>query len=455
MNTTAIILAAGKGTRMRSSLPKVLHELAHVPLLEHVYRSAISLPDCKVGIVYGHGGKQVKERLKYLDAFWVEQAEQLGTGHALQQAIPFVSDNETVLILYGDVPLTLLKTMQALIESSQQSGFSLLTVNLENPTGYGRIVRNPDGKLLKIVEEKDATDNERLIQEVNTGMMAVSGKLLKKWLGELDNNNTQGEYYLTDIVELAVSDHIEVNSIQAVNEYEVMGVNNKLQLAELERYYQKCKADDLMIRGVTLKDPARFDIRGTIESGQDVIVDVNVIFEGDITIGNNVKIGPNTFIKNCKIEDAVEILSNCVIEDAIIGKGSRIGPFARIRPETRLAENVHIGNFVEIKKSVVDEGSKINHLSYIGDSEIGKNVNIGAGTITCNYDGANKFKTIIGDNVFVGSDTQLVAPVVLEDGATIAAGTTVTKNAPADQLTLSRVKQITISGWKRPTKSRK
>lgn len=454
MNTTAIILAAGKGTRMRSSMPKVLHELANVPLLEHVYRSAKSLSGCKVGIVYGHGGEQVKRSLDYLDAFWIEQAEQLGTGHAVQQAIPFVSDNENVLILYGDVPLTSLKTLEALFESSQQSGFSLLTVNLENPAGYGRIVRNPGGKLLRIVEEKDASDNERLIQEVNTGIMAVSGKLLKKWLNKLDNNNTQGEYYLTDIVELAVSDHVEVNSIQAVNEYEVMGVNNKRQLAELERYYQKSKTDDLMTRGVTLIDPARVDIRGSIEVGQDVIVDVNVIFEGEITIGSNVKIGPNTLIKNTKIEDGVEILSHCVIEDSIIGKGSRIGPFARIRPETQLVENVHVGNFVEIKKSVVDAGSKINHLSYIGDSEIGKNVNIGAGTITCNYDGANKYKTIIGDNVFVGSDSQLVAPVVVEEGATIAAGTTLTKNAPADQLTLSRVKQITVTGWKRPTKSR-
>ena len=308
--------------------------------------------------------------------------------------------------------------------------------------------------MLRIVEEKDASDNERLIQEVNTGMMAVSGKLLKKWLNKLDNNNTQGEYYLTDIVELAVSDHVEVNSIQAVNEYEVMGVNNKIQLADLERYYQKSKTDDLMTRGVTLIDPARVDIRGSIEVGQDVIVDVNVIFEGEITIGSNVKIGPNTLIKNTKIEDGVEILSHCVIEDSIIGKGSRIGPFARIRPETQLVENVHVGNFVEIKKSVVEAGSKINHLSYIGDSEIGKNVNIGAGTITCNYDGANKYKTIIGDNVFVGSDSQLVAPVVVEEGATIAAGTTLTKNAPADQLTLSRVKQITVTGWKRPTKSR-
>ncbi len=452
MGTTAIILAAGKGTRMRSDLPKVLHKVAHMPLVEHVYRTAKTIPDCKVGIIYGHGGELVRDELSHLDSEWVEQREQLGTGHAVQQAMPLVSDDDTVLILYGDVPLTLSSTLNELVESSRKTGFSLLTVILENPSGYGRIVRNSAEAIEKIVEEKDATIAIKEICEVNTGMMAVSGKLLNKWLGQLDNNNAQGEYYLTDIVEMAVDDGVEIMSIQPENEYEVLGVNNRLQLAELERYYQLKHAEDLMTAGVTLRDPARVDVRGDLEVGQDIIVDINVIFEGKVSLSNNVKIGPNTVIKNSEIGEGVEIFANCVIEDAVIGKGTKIGPFARIRPDTHLGENVFIGNFVEIKKSIVAAGSKISHLSYIGDTDIGKQVNIGAGTITCNYDGANKFRTVIGDNVFIGSDTQLVAPVKIADGATIAAGTTVTKDAPAEQLTMSRAKQTTIPGWKRPVK---
>ena len=454
MGTTAIILAAGKGTRMRSALPKVLHKVAHMPLLEHVYHTAKTIPDCKVGIIYGHGGELVREELSHLESEWVEQREQLGTGHAVQQAMPVVSSKDTVLILYGDVPLTLSSTLKELVESSKKTGFSLLTVILENPAGYGRIVRNSEESIEKIVEEKDASFAIKEICEVNTGMMAVSGKLLNKWLGQLDNNNVQGEYYLTDIVEMAVADGVEIMSIQPENEYEVLGVNNRLQLAELERYYQSKHAEDLMTAGVTLRDPARVDVRGDLEVGQDIIVDINVIFEGKVSLSNNVKIGPNTVIKNSEIGENVEILANCVIEDAVIGKGTKIGPFARIRPETELGENVHVGNFVEIKKSIVAEGSKINHLSYIGDTDIGKQVNIGAGTITCNYDGANKSRTVIGDNVFIGSDSQLIAPVEIEDGATIAAGTTVTKNAPAEQLTISRAKQTTITGWKRPVKEK-
>lgn len=452
MGTTAIILAAGKGTRMRSDLPKVLHRVAHMPLVEHVYHTAKTIPDCKVGIIYGHGGELVRDELSHLDSEWVEQREQLGTGHAVQQAMPIVSTDDTVLILYGDVPLTLSSTLNDLVEYSRKTGFSLLTVILEDPSGYGRIVRNNDNIIEKIVEEKDATDAIKKITEVNTGMMAVSGKLLNKWLGQLDNNNAQGEYYLTDIVEMAVTDGVEIMSIQPENEYEVLGVNNRIQLAELERYYQQKHADDLMTAGVTLKDPARVDVRGDLEVGQDIIVDVNVIFEGKVSLSNNVKIGPNTVIKNSEIGENVEIFANCVIEDAVIGKGTKIGPFARIRPETQLGENVFIGNFVEIKKSTVAAGSKISHLSYIGDTKIGKSVNIGAGTITCNYDGVNKFRTVIGDNVFIGSDSQLVAPVEIADGATIAAGTTVTKDAPAEQLTISRTKQTVITGWKRPTK---
>lgn len=452
MGTTAIILAAGKGTRMRSALPKVLHKVAHMPLLEHVYHTARTIPDCKVGIIYGHGGELVRNELTHLEADWIEQREQLGTGHAVQQASPVFFDEDTVLILYGDVPLTLPSTLTDLVNSSKKTGFSLLTVDLENPAGYGRIVRNSNQLIDKIVEEKDATDTIKEICEVNTGMMAVSGKLLNKWLGKLNNNNAQGEYYLTDIVEMAVADGVEIMAIQPENEYEVMGVNNRKQLAELERYYQLKHAEELMAAGVTLRDPARVDVRGDLEVGQDIIIDINVVFEGNVSLNNNVKIGPNTVIKNSEIGENVEILANCVIEDAVIGNGTKIGPFARIRPETQLGENVHVGNFVEIKKSIVAEGSKINHLSYIGDTDIGKQVNIGAGTITCNYDGANKFRTVIGDNVFIGSDSQLVAPVEIEDGATIAAGTTVTKNAPAEQLTISRAKQVVITGWKRPTK---
>ncbi len=454
MGTTAIILAAGKGTRMRSVLPKVLHKVAHMPLLEHVYHTAKTIPDCKVGIVYGHGGELVLEELNHLKAEWLEQREQLGTGHAVKQALPVVSENDTVLILYGDVPLTLSSTLNDLVTASQETGFSLLTVTLENPAGYGRIVRNSEHFIERIVEEKDADDAIKSISEVNTGMMAVSGKHLNKWLGQLSNDNAQGEYYLTDIVEMAVTDNIEIKSIQPENEYEVLGVNNRLQLAELERFYQLKHADELMTAGVTLKDPARIDVRGDLEVGQDIIVDVNVIFEGNVSLSDKVKIGPNTVIRNSQIGENVEILANCVIEDAVIGKGTKIGPFARIRPGTKLAENVHVGNFVEIKNSNVANGSKVNHLTYIGDTDIGKDVNIGAGTITCNYDGANKFRTVIGDNVFIGSDTQLVAPIEIADGATIAAGTTVTKNAPAGQLTLSRTKQVSISGWKRPVKNK-
>ena len=453
MATTAIILAAGKGTRMRSSLPKVLHKVAHQPLVEHVYHSVKSIDETRVGIIYGHGGELVKDELKHLETEWLEQREQLGTGHAVKQALPMVNDEDTVLILYGDVPLTKPSTLKDLVDASLDTGFSLLTVTLENPKGYGRIVRGSSGRILKIVEEKDASDEEKLIDEVNTGMMAVSGKYLHKWLNALNNDNAQGEYYLTDIVEMAVDENIEINSRQPSDEYEVLGVNNRLQLAELERFYQNEKADQLMTAGVTLRDPSRIDVRGELEVGEDIILDVNVVFEGKVSLGSNVKVGPNTVIKNSQIGEGVEIQANCVIEDAIVGKSTKIGPFARLRPGTELGDGVHVGNFVEIKKSIVAEGSKVNHLTYIGDTDIGKEVNIGAGTITCNYDGANKFRTKIGDNVFIGSDTQLVAPVEIADGATIAAGTTVTKNAPAGQLTLSRTKQVTITGWKRPVKN--
>lgn len=456
MTLTTIILAAGKGTRMRSEMPKILHRVAGRPLLEHVYDTSKQLADNRVNIVYGHGAEMVRDRLSHFDAQWVEQAEQLGTGHAVQQAIDFVDDDDTVLILYGDVPLLKLSTIETLIADAGSNALALLTVVLSNPTGYGRIVRDIDNKVLKIVEEKDASPEEKAIQEGNTGIMALNGGQLKKWLSRLQNNNAQNEYYLTDIIEMAVNDGIDIVTSQAETEDEVLGVNNRMQLAHLERIYQMEQANSLMERGVTLRDPARFDIRGHVEHlGTDIEIDVNVILEGGIHIGSNVTIGANTLIKNSIIRDNVEILPNCVIENAEVGKASRIGPFARLRPEAKLADNVHVGNFVEIKKSTVAVGSKINHLSYIGDSVIGSGVNVGAGTITCNYDGVNKFKTVIEDGAFIGSNSQLVAPVTIGKNATIGAGSTITKDTPPEQLTLTRAKQTTIPTWQRPVKKEK
>jgi len=456
MKITTIILAAGKGTRMRSELPKVLHKIANKPLLQHVYDMSSHIENNSIKIVVGHGAGLVTEALKNSPASWVEQKQQLGTGHAVQQVSDQIADADTVLILYGDVPLLKLETVKQLLSNVNDQSLALLTVNLENPTGYGRIVRDSDGSVTKIVEQKDATAAEKLITEGNTGILAVQGDKLKQWLTRLGNNNAQGEYYLTDVIEMAVSDGISIITSQANSEDEVLGVNDRLQLSHLERVYQQQQANALMEQGVTLIDPARFDLRGTIDSlGQDIEIDINVILEGNNSIGNNVKIGANTQIKNAVIGDNVEIFANCVIENAVIGDNSRIGPFARLRPDTVLANDVHIGNFVEIKKSTVGLGSKINHLSYIGDSSVGSKVNIGAGTITCNYDGVNKFKTIIEDGAFIGSNTQLVAPVTVGKNATIGAGSTITKDCPENQLTLSRGKQLTLSGWQRPTKQEK
>jgi len=451
MNIATIILAAGKGTRMRSELPKILHRIAGRCLLEHVYDLAKQLEHNKIKIVYGHGAELVRNSLSHLEARWIEQEQQLGTGHAVKQAYDQINDSDTVLILYGDVPLLKIDTVKALLAKVTDKSLGLLTVDLEDPKGYGRIVRASSGQVQKIVEEKDASQDEKSIKEVNTGIMAVKGYKLKTWLGQLKNDNAQGEYYLTDIIEMAVNENIEVITHQPSSEDEVMGVNNRIQLSHLERVYQREQAYNLMEQGVTLRDPSRFDLRGCLESlGQDIEIDINVILEGTNKIGSNVMIGANTRIKNSIIADNVEILDNCVIEDTVIGMGSRIGPFARLRPETVLANNVHIGNFVEIKKSDVAENSKINHLSYVGDATVGRNVNIGAGTITCNYDGANKFRTVIEDGAFIGSDTQLVAPVVIGRNATIGAGSTITKDSPENQLTLSRAKQVTVSGWQRP-----
>ncbi|MDD5412255.1 MAG: bifunctional UDP-N-acetylglucosamine diphosphorylase/glucosamine-1-phosphate N-acetyltransferase GlmU, partial [Methylobacter sp.] len=451
MKIKTIILAAGKGTRMRSNIPKILHRIANRPLLQHVYDMSSQLENNTIKIVYGHGAEMVRETLKDLDVSWIEQKEQLGTGHAVQQVSDQLQDADTVLILYGDVPLLKLSTVKSLISNVNQQSLALLTVNLENPTGYGRIIRNAASKVTKIVEDKDATQSEKLVNEVNTGIMAVQGDKLKKWLGKLSNNNAQGEYYLTDIIEMAVADQVTIITNQPETVDEVLGVNDRIQLSHLERVYQQEQANILMAQGVTLKDPMRFDLRGSIESlGQDIEIDINVILEGKNSIGSNVKIGANTQIKNSIIGDYVEILANCVIEDAVVGQGSRIGPYARLRPDSVLANDVHIGNFVEIKKSTVAAGSKINHLSYIGDATVGSKVNIGAGTITCNYDGVNKFRTTIEDGAFIGSNSQLVAPVTIGKNATIGAGSTITKDSPENQLTLGRAKQISLSGWQRP-----
>ncbi len=437
---------------MKSDLPKVLHKLAGKTLLEHVYISASRLEHTKINIIYGYGGQKVPDTLSHLQANWVEQTEQLGTGHAVNQVLGDIPKTGKILILYGDIPLITYETLSELVESSSDSGFSLLTTYIDVPSGYGRIVRDEVGNLIKIVEEKDADDEQRKICEVNTGIMAVEASLLEGWLRNLDNNNIQGEYYLTDIVEMAVQQGIQIKTISPGSVMEVKGINDRAQLSELERYYQLIQAHHLMKNGVTLIDPARFDLRGDLMTGEDVEIDVNVIIDGSVSIGKNVIIGSNCYINNADINDGTVILPNSYIENAVIGRDCKIGPFARIRPESRLDDNVHIGNFVEIKKTEVGKGTKINHLSYIGDSSLGKNINIGAGTITCNYDGANKHKTVIEDDVFIGSDTQLVAPVTIKKGATVGAGTTVTRDMESGELMHNKIEHRSVSNWKRPVK---
>ncbi len=450
-----IILAAGKGTRMYSSLPKVLHKLAGKSLVEHVIDSAEALNAESISLIYGHGGEQVKNTLIDRQLIWCEQREQLGTGHAVQQAIETVNDLANVLILYGDVPLLSTETLNKLLEAKKDSSMALLTAKLNNPHGYGRIVRNSDFKIEKIVEEKDAGELEKQITEINSGVMVVDGNKLKQWLAKIGNNNAQGEYYLTDLIELAVVEGEIVHSYIVEDKKEIEGINNKIQLAELEREYQKRQAQSLMTQGVTLMDPARFDLRGTVETGQDVIIDINVIIEGHCKIGSNVTIGANSVLKDIIIGDNVVILENCILEKSTIDNGCNVGPFARLRPETQLDENAKVGNFVEIKKAHIAKGSKVNHLSYIGDTEMGENVNIGAGTITCNYDGAYKHLTRIGDNAFIGSNTALVAPIEIGRGATIGAGSTLSRDAEAEKLTFTRAAQKTVNGWQRPSKTRK
>lgn len=449
-----IILAAGQGTRMKSALPKVLHPLAGVPLVQHVINTSKSLMPKHINVVYGHGGEQVQDAINDAGINWILQAEQLGTGHAVDQVSDHLSDNELVLILYGDVPLIHIETLADLLKQAVD-GIALLTVYLDNPQGYGRIVRNNNGQVENITEDKDASDAIKKIHEVNTGILAVKASLLKDWLSKLDNSNAQKEYYLTDIIAMAVNDNYTVHTTQPDNEYEVMGVNNRVQLSELERYFQQEQANQLMTAGVTLADPSRIDIRGQLVHGKDIFIDVNTVIEGNVSIGNNVSIGANCVIKDSKIADNVEILPMSILDNTSIGKASKVGPFARLRPGAVLSDNTHIGNFVEIKKSFIGDGSKVNHLTYIGDSLVGKNVNIGAGTITCNYDGANKHQTIIGDDVFVGSATQLVAPVKIGKKATIGAGSTITSDVNDDDLAITRVKQKTIKGWQRPVKEKK
>ncbi|OGT32329.1 MAG: UDP-N-acetylglucosamine diphosphorylase/glucosamine-1-phosphate N-acetyltransferase [Gammaproteobacteria bacterium RBG_16_51_14] len=452
MSLSIIILAAGQGTRMYSDIPKVLHPLAGKPLLEHVYNTACLLTHSNIHIVYGFGGETVPDQMKHLPVHWIEQREQLGTGHAVAQVMPDIRAEDQVLILCGDIPLITVETLRPLVDAAGETGFSLLTVDLDVPAGYGRIIRDAKNRITRIVEEKDASRQERAIREVNTGMMVVVAASLQRWIKALGNDNAQKEYYLTDIVSLAVAEGVKIRTISAESAFEVKGINTRAHLAEAERYFQLVQAHHLMRHGVTLLDPSRFDLRGDLEVGRDTVFDINVLLEGRIKLGNHVSIGANCCIRDTMIADDVTILPNCVIENAIIGRHCRIGPFSRIRPDTILDDDVHIGNFVEVKKTDVGTGTKINHLSYIGDSEIGREVNIGAGTITCNFDGANKHKTIIEDDVFVGSDVQLVAPVRVGAGATIAAGTTVTRDVKAGSLAISRVAQKTRSGWKRPNK---
>jgi bifunctional UDP-N-acetylglucosamine pyrophosphorylase / glucosamine-1-phosphate N-acetyltransferase len=455
LQISIVILAAGQGKRMRSALPKVLQPLAGQPLLAHVLATAAQLHPAACHVVYGHGGEQVRQALAAAPVQWVLQARQLGTGHAVQQALPQVPDAHTVLVMYGDVPLITVETLRALLEFASSRSIGLLTVMLADPTGYGRIVRNARGQVRRIVEQKDASPTQLGIREGNSGVLAAPAGLLRRWLAQLKANNSQREFYLTDIIAMAVKDKIAVQPLVAADPVEVLGVNDKTQLAALEAHYRARRARELLAAGATLIDPARIDVRGEVQVGSDVVLDVNVVLNGPVTLGDNVVVGPNCVLSNVRVAAGTVVKPNCVLESADIGRGCEIGPFARVRPGTELADGVHLGNFVEIKKSRIARGSKINHLSYVGDAELGSEVNVGAGTITCNYDGADKWLTTIGDHAFIGSGVMLVAPVTVGAGATIGAGSTITRDAPAGQLTVERSLQTSFEGWQRPQKPAK
>lgn len=454
MSLDIVILAAGQGTRMRSALPKVLHPVAGNSMLGHVIHSARQLSPQSIQVVIGHGADLVRERLAADDLNFVLQDRQLGTGHAVAQAVPQLSA-DTVLILYGDVPLIEVETLHRLLTLVNNQQLGLLTVNLEDPTGYGRIVRDAENRVSAIIEHKDASEAQKAIKEGNTGILAVPGKRLADWLGRLSNNNAQGEYYLTDVIAMAVSDGLTVATAQPLDAMEVQGANDRKQLAELERHYQLREARRLMALGVTLRDPARFDVRGEVTVGRDVMIDINVILEGHVLIEDDVSIGPNCVIKNSTLRKGSIIKANSHLEGAIVGEGADAGPFARLRPGSVLGSRAHVGNFVELKNAEMGEGAKAGHLTYLGDAVIGAHTNIGAGTITCNYDGANKHRTVIGEDVFIGSNNSLVAPVDISSGATTAAGSTINQNVPTQQLAVARARQRNIDGWKRPVKIQK
>ncbi len=453
-HVSVIILAAGQGTRMKSKLPKVLHPIGAKPLLSHVIHTSAELKARQTVVVYGHGGELVKSTLADEPVVWVEQQEQLGTGHAVDQATPHIDDDHIILVLYGDVPLIKSSTLFELVEKTAGNALAILTVHLDDPHGYGRIVRDGSGAIQRIVEQKDASVEELKITEINTGILAVQGKLLKSWLSQLENNNAQGEYYLTDVIAMAVADGVAVHAAHPAGEDEVLGVNSRSQLAYLERAYQRDQAEQLMAQGVTLIDPARLDVRGQVKVGKDVTLDANVVLEGNVEIADDVYVGPNCVIRDSVIGEGVQIQAMCVIDNAVVGEKCLIGPYSRLRPGAELKGDNHIGNFVEVKNSVIGNGSKVNHLTYIGDTDMGSGVNIGAGTITANYDGANKHRTTIGDKASTGSNSVLVAPVRLGDGATLGAGTILTKEAPDGKLTVARTRQTTIDSWQRPQKKK-
>ncbi|OED44216.1 UDP-N-acetylglucosamine diphosphorylase/glucosamine-1-phosphate N-acetyltransferase [Endozoicomonas sp. (ex Bugula neritina AB1)] len=456
MRADIVILAAGQGSRMKSSLPKVLHPIAGKPMLEHVILSAQQtqkmIGDGQIHVIIGHGADKVKSALGHYDLNWVEQTEQLGTGHAVQQAVPGCKGADVVLVLYGDVPMIHSSSLQSLLAASNGERLGLLTINLPNPSGYGRIVRDNTGSIQAIVENKDANPEQLSINEINTGIMAIPGNKLESWVMGLDNNNAQKEFYLTDIVAKSVSEGTSVVHVQPQNAMEVEGVNSRIQLTELERNLQKQLATRLMLEGVTVIDPARLDIRGDIKAGTDITLDINVVLEGNVELANNVTIEPGCIIRNSKIGEGAVIKAHSILEDAVVAANCEVGPFARLRPGAQLSEKARVGNFVEIKKSTIGKGSKVNHLSYIGDADIGESVNVGAGTITCNYDGVNKHKTVIGDDAFIGTNSALVAPVTVGKGATTGAGSTINKDIPDEQLGVARTRQRNIEGWQRPVK---